>query len=378
MKKAVDNKSCHNLTAFEQLYEKVLIPIRLQAPNGTFILIEPYSLPGDFTRQNWNEWKDCLNETHEVFTRIGEKFGALIVPMIEIFFGLALQYPPADNWTFDGFHPSFSGHEIIAREWLKLVDENIYRLSVNYIKNVTYLYGNKKQTKLVFLGDSITEGSTCRIRNRSERIWEQYDQGMGDSFPFSLCAYYGSSFPNYSISCVNHGITSERLHQVEARLLRSIAEKPNVLNILVGVNDVQFRAGNHQQNYSDFEALYDKMLSAVKTTLPETVIVICEPFGLPGDLTAFVPTHVNREMEYSSKRWRHWKGILANIQNVIRKVAEKHGAVYVSFQPVFDEITRLHPPADNWLLDGIHPTRAGIHLMRNRWVDEVERQLTKQ
>jgi len=36
-------------------------------------------------------------------------------------FDAALKIAPAHYWCWDGVHPTYAGHAVIAREWLKVV-----------------------------------------------------------------------------------------------------------------------------------------------------------------------------------------------------------------------------------------------------------------
>ena len=58
-------------------------------------------------------------------------------------------------------------------------------------------------------------------------------------------------------------------------------------------------------------------------------------------------------------------GILKR-QEIVARLAEKHGAALVQFQRIFDEAAK-RAPADYWIWDGVHPTYAGHQILADAW-----------
>ena len=52
---------------------------------------------------------------------------------------------------------------------------------------------------------------------------------------------------------------------------------------------------------------------------------------------------------------------------IARELAQKHGAIFIPLQSVFDEALK-RAPGDHWLKDGVHPTPAGHELIRREWM----------
>ena len=116
--------------------------------------------------------------------------------------------------------------------------------------------------------------------------------------------------------------------------------KPDLLSILIGVND----HGNGVP-FEQFEQVYDQLLTAAKVANPKLKLVLGEPFVKPGGI---LDEDIRRRQE------------------IVARLAQKHGAALVHFQRVFDEATK-RAPADYWIWDSVHPTYRGHQLMADEW-----------
>ena len=97
--------------------------------------------------------------------------------------------------------------------------------------------------------------------------------------------------------------------------------KPAVLSILIGVNDIWHKLnGKYVGTVADYESGFTKLIADTRAALPETWIVICEPFVLRcGAITDdWFP-------EFDERR------------AAAKRVAEAAGATWVPFQTMFDE-----------------------------------------
>lgn len=210
----------------------------------------------------------------------------------------------------------------------------------------------REGARVLFQGDSITDGG----RDRGGRY---LDHTLGHGYAYIIAAKYGGYFPERKLTFFNRGVSGNNLAAMAGRWQGdTIALKPDVLSILIGVNDVWHNIeGNRPINFPEIEATYDKLLTDTQAALPGIKIVLCEPFLLQGQ--------VNR------KRWPEWDAAIKQIQQIVGKLGEKHKLPVVRFQKVFDDAGK-RAPADYWLFDGVHPFYAGNQLMADEWVRTVK------
>ena len=151
---------------------------------------------------------------------------------------------------------------------------------------------------------------------------------------------------------MNRGISGNRVTDLQARWKTDTLElKPDVLSILIGINDWGLSGG--KVPLDQYEQIYDQLLTDTVAANPGVKLVLGEPFFLAAD----GPKPLDEDLR---KR-----------QAIVAKLAEKHHAVPVKFQKVFDDACR-RAPARYWIWDGVHPTYAGHQLMADEWVKAVK------
>jgi len=125
--------------------------------------------------------------------------------------------------------------------------------------------------------------------------------------------------------------------------------RPDILSVLIGVNDK-----GKGVPFEQFEQVYDKILSDARAGNPNLKIVLGEPFLKPNG-------QVNEDI-----RTR---------QNIVERLAQKHGAAVVHYQRALDEAAK-RAPADYWVWDAVHPTYRGHQIMADEW-ERVVREFWK-
>lgn len=153
----------------------------------------------------------------------------------------------------------------------------------------------------------------------------------------------------------NRGISGNKVFQLAERWdVDCIALKPNVLSILIGVNDLWHTLdGKYQGTVEIYERDYRALIARTQQALPGVELVICEPFVL-------------RCGAVNDKWFPAFDGYRA----AARRVATDFHAIFVPFQAMFDKAAQAAPPA-YWAADGVHPTIAGAGLMARTWLDTV-------
>ena len=128
--------------------------------------------------------------------------------------------------------------------------------------------------------------------------------------------------------------------------------KPDILSILIGVNDTwhEYPGGNGVEvpRYAQF---YRMLLEWTKESLPETKIILLEPFVLP-----FGAVQPNWIPEMDERR------------AVVKELSKEFNTIFVPLQTILNDALK-QAPQEHWLRDGVHPSLAGHMLIANAWLD---------
>ncbi len=209
--------------------------------------------------------------------------------------------------------------------------------------------------RVLFQGDSITDGNRYKAK---EQEWDKNHQ-MGHSYAYIVNGILGSRNPERNFEFMNRGISGNRIIDLYARIYPDIiALKPDVLSIMVGVNDIPSAFnGPDGTDPKKYERIYRMLLDEVRTALPRIQFILCEPMLYP----------VNEEArDYAACE----KSIRA-FQNTVRKLAIEYHAIHV---PCADEFARLYTkqPPSYWCWDGVHPTENGHGVLAGQWMKYTE------
>ena len=198
-------------------------------------------------------------------------------------------------------------------------------------------------TRILFQGDSITDGN--RGRN------EDPNHILGHGYVFIIAAQYGAAFPDLNLTFINRGISGNKTTDLEKRWQQDTIDlKPEVLSILIGVND------NGKVPLEQYEQIYDKLLTQVEAADPKIHLVLCEPFCL--------------QVGKVKENWDMFSKGIREEQQIVARLARNHHAALVRFQRAFDDACK-RAPAEHWIWDGIHPTYSGHQIMADEWVRAV-------
>ena len=203
--------------------------------------------------------------------------------------------------------------------------------------------------KILFQGDSITDAGRARDN----------DQYVGGGYPLLVKSELGYKFPG-EYEFINRGISGNRIVDLYARIKCDIINiKPDVMSILIGVNDVwhEYHPNPNGVDAEKFFNVYSMLIEEVKAALPNLKIIIMEPFALKGSGNADV--------------WEDFDNETRKRAQMARKIAEKYGLPFVELQKGFDELCQKQD-ATYWLADGVHPTPMGHEFIKNQWLTAFE------
>ena len=187
--------------------------------------------------------------------------------------------------------------------------------------------------RILFQGDSITDGNRGRSADPNHIL--------GHGYAFITAARHGAAFPEAKLDFMNRGVSGNTVLDLEKRWQKDTLDlKPDVLSILIGVND-----NGRNVPLDQYEQVYDKLITDAKAANPKLKLVLCEPFLKP----------TGKVNENIVKR-----------QEIVARLAQKHGAALVRYQRIFDEAVK-RAPADYWIWDQVHPTYRGHQLMADEW-----------
>jgi len=198
--------------------------------------------------------------------------------------------------------------------------------------------------KILFQGDSITD---CH-RDRSDI------HSLGNGYPKFSAALIAEKYPEIEFEFINQGISGNRAENLLARWENeAIAHDPDIISILIGVNDTWHNAGandNWMKN-SYFENCYRQILTMLKEKTHAKIIMI-EQFLL------YTPDKA------------YFREDLAPKIEITRKLAREFADAYIPMDGLFAKASIEKEPT-YWALDGVHPTEEGAKLIAGYYLDAI-------
>lgn len=203
---------------------------------------------------------------------------------------------------------------------------------------------------VLFQGDSITDNG------RDRKAADPNTAGqLGGGYPYLVAAAALAAEPTRGLRFFNRGVSGNKVPDLTRRWDDdTLAIKPDVLSILIGVNDLWHKLnGGYNGSVADYERGFGDLLAATRQALPRVRLVVLEPFVLPTGVV-------------ESK----WFPEFDERRAAAARVARGAGAAFIRTQPLFDRLIRKTPPA-YWAADGVHPTPAGHAAIAKAWQDAV-------
>lgn len=202
----------------------------------------------------------------------------------------------------------------------------------------------KEGAVVVLQGDSITDAGRDKTIEGPNKV-----KALGKGYAAMVAGGLLGQYSDLELQVYNRGISGNKIPDLAARWQKDVIDlKPDVLSILVGVNDLwhQFAFGNkYKATVQDYEDGYRALIDKTQSEVPGVQIVICEAF------TTRTSEHFKSLDEYAL---------------VCKKLAAEYNLPFVPFDSVFENATSS-APANFWLGDGIHPSIPGHALMADAW-----------
>jgi lysophospholipase L1-like esterase len=206
----------------------------------------------------------------------------------------------------------------------------------------------KKGDTILFQGDSITDAGRSRNAEGSANNM----RALGHGYPLMIGADLMLDNPSLALRIFNRGISGHKVPDLQKRWDKDcIQVKPNLLSILVGVNDIWHKLnGKYDGTVESYLQGFKSLLAETKQKLPGTTIIVCEPFALKTGA-------VNDK----------WFPEFEQRRAAAREASDSIGAVWVPFQKMFDDAVAAGVAPEFWAADGVHPSIAGNALMAATW-----------
>ena len=204
---------------------------------------------------------------------------------------------------------------------------------------------------ILFQGDSITD--TGRDRKTTD---PNNQNGLGGGYAFLAASDLLHNNPAKNLQIFNRGVGGNKVYQLAESWDKDALDlKPDVLSILVGVNDYWHTLSfGYKATIDTYRKDYRALLLRTKDQLPDVKLIIGEPFAIIG--TAVTEA---------------WFPAFNEYRVVARELASEFNAAFVPYQSVFDRALKV-APGSYWCPDGVHPSVAGAALMAEAWLKTVK------
>ena len=208
-------------------------------------------------------------------------------------------------------------------------------------------------SKLIFIGDSISDFE--RARPCGEGLFG----GIGKSYVGLVDGLLRTTYPASHIRVINMGTSGNTTRDLKARWQTDVLDlHPDWLGILIGINDVwrQFDCPFMTELHVGLEEYEANLTDLIEQTLPTLKgLILMTPYFMEPNRSDPMRARMD---QYGA---------------VVKRLAEKYGAILVDLQSAFDDYFRFyHPDSINW--DRIHPDIVGHTLIAREILKQLDYQ----
>lgn len=202
-----------------------------------------------------------------------------------------------------------------------------------------------RKIKLLFQGDSITD---------ADRKREDY-HNLGEGYPKYAAKYLKEKYPDIEFEFINLGCGGDQTKELVNRLEGDFIEiQPDIISILVGINDVWHYAGSRNWQPDDlFEQRYRTVLTAIKERT-NAKLMMMEPFLIPTEDKLYFREDLYKKIE------------------IVRTLAREYADVYLPTDGLLQSAFIGDDPL-SYAADGVHPTEKGAEYIGRLYVEYVSK-----
>ena len=208
-----------------------------------------------------------------------------------------------------------------------------------------------KNIRILFQGDSITDASRDKRNYRN----------MGKGYPKYAAELIAKNYPELEFDFINLGIGGNRTDQLFDRLYKDAIElEPDVISILIGINDIWHRYGGDRVMTTDaqIELNYRTILSELRAKTNAKIMII----------TPYV-------LDYDNETRQAMREDLKTVLPIIKSLADEFADVYMPLHEIFAEALPNQPEPLYYSGDGVHPNANGAAFIGQKYAEAVEQLL---
>lgn len=206
----------------------------------------------------------------------------------------------------------------------------------------------RKNDTLLITGDSITDDGRTQSADPGD--------SLGQGYPAIVAKTLAEKYPELGVKVINRGISGDRTTDILSRMERDhLALKPDVITILIGVNDVwrHFDGAKVEQvDEQKYRVNMAKIILAFKTVAREVVVLLPFLVKRPCDDPMYVMAQQYKE--------------------IAREEAQKAGVHFIDLQAIFDEAIVAEDPK-TYSGDTVHPKQKGREVIARALMAEFEK-----
>lgn len=201
-----------------------------------------------------------------------------------------------------------------------------------------------KKIKLLFQGDSITDAG----RDRSDI------HNLGGGYVPHAAHLLCERYPDVEFEFMNLGIGANRTGQLFDRWYPDcVALSPDIVSILIGVNDVWHRRDITPVFTTDeqVEVNYRSILEQTKEKLPNTAILMIQPYNEGPDQADM-------------------RDEVVRVHKIVEGLAKKYADAYLAL----DDEMHAHEKYGEYhyfTRDGVHPNETGVKFIAKLYADAI-------
>lgn len=203
---------------------------------------------------------------------------------------------------------------------------------------------------LVMIGDSITD---C---DRKRPYGEGRNAATGKGYVSLVEALVQTRYPDRSIRIINMGISGNTVRDLKARWTTDVMDlKPDWVSIMIGINDVwrQFDTPTIRSAHvylEEYEATLDELVRETK--------------AIAEGLVLMTPYYIE------PNRDDPMRAMMDRYGAAVKRIAEKHGTLFVDTQAAIDKLTaNYYPAAIAW--DRVHPNLTGHMALARAFLNAI-------